>query len=361
MTDSISFSLADFVTATMSRNLSIPISLVDSFFYAARKRKIDLAPIFSNVGLDYQTFLDDLSRDPLKRMDLKYVDPLFHALWSELGDEASGFVEKPLKIGTFSMMCHAIITAKSLRHALARASKFLSLFGRELAINLNEVEDEAHIDIEFENRLNFDNVFLVTSSFIIWIRLSCWLIERPILLDRIEFNFDQPVFFEEYTQMFPCRSVFSQGRNRVVFSRKYLNLPVVQDAVTLAPFLKNAPGSLLTQFRSDDSLTAQIKRMLLNRKEGSIEIENLSFDDVADELHMTTYTARRRLKDEGSSYKEIKDSIRRDRAILLLNKPNLSINDVAHQLGFSEAAAFNRAFKKWTGNTPGAYREQHCA
>lgn len=345
----------------MSRSLSIPISLVDSFFYAAKKRGVDLSPIFSTVGLDYQEFLDNIEKNPLMRMDLRYVDPLFHELWAELGDEASGFVEKPLKIGTFSMMCHAIITAKSLRHALARASKFLNLIGDELAINLIESEDEAFLDIQFTNVLEFDELFLITSSFIIWIRLSCWLIERPILLDRIEFKFEKPVFEEEYSQMFPCLSEFSKDRNRVVFSKKYLDLPVVQDSTTLAPFLKKAPGSLLTQFRSDDSLTAQIKKMLLNREEGKTEIENLSFDEVADELHMTTHTARRRLKDEGSSYKEIKDSVRRDQAIVLLNRCTLTINEVAHQLGFSEAAAFNRAFKKWTGLTPGAYREQKSA
>jgi AraC-like DNA-binding protein len=342
----------------MSRNLSVPISLVESFFFAAKRRGFDLDPIFSDVGLDYKQFLRDLAENPLQRMDLDYVDPLFHSLWAKLGDEASGFVERPLRNGTFSMMCHSIITAKSLRHALLRGSKFIGLFGDELAINLFESDDEAHLDIQFENRLAFDEVFLITSLFIIWIRLSCWLIERPILLERIEFRFEKPIFSEEYALMFPCRSEFSQARNRVVFKRKYLDLPVVQNEATLVPFLQNAPGSLLTQFRSDDSITAQVKRILLNRKEGSSEIENLSFDLVASELHMTTHTVRRRLKDEGSSYKEIKDSVRRDQAVKLLNKSHLSINDVAHQLGFSEAAAFNRAFKKWTGITPGAYRDQ---
>ena len=341
----------------MSRNLSIPISLVDSFFHAAKRKGVDLKPVFSSAGLDYESFLKELAHDPLTRLDLKYVDPLFHSLWSTLGDEASGFVARPLRIGTFSMMCHAIITASSLRHALLRGSKFISLFGDELSIDLNEGEEEAYIDVGFKNCLEYDEVFFVTSLYIIWIRLSCWLIERPILLERIEFRFDRPIFHEEYKLMFPCRSEFSSKLNRVVFKKKYLDLPVVQDTVSLVPFLKNAPGSLLTQFRSDDSVTAQIKRILLNRKEGGLELDNLGFDSVANELHMTTHTVRRRLKAEGSTYKEIKESIRRDQALVLLSKPNLSINDVAHLLGFSEAAAFNRAFKKWTGITPGAYRE----
>ncbi|KZZ53127.1 AraC family transcriptional regulator, partial [Oleiphilus sp. HI0123] len=290
----------------MSPNLSIPIALVDAFFFAAKRRNINLHSIFASVDLDYDKFQLDMGKDPLQRIDLNYVDPLLHSLWSELGDEASGFVEKPLKIGTFSMMCHAIITATSLRHALLRASKFIGLFGDELSINLLELEGEAHLEIKFSNDLGFDEVFLITSLYIIWIRLSCWLIERPILLERIEFTFARPLFHEEYKLMFPCRVAFSQGQNRVVFNSKYLDLPVVQNDSTLAPFLKNAPASLLKQFRSDDSVTAQIKRILLSRMGGSLEIENLSFDLVASELHLTTHTARRRLKDEGSSFKEIK-------------------------------------------------------
>ena len=96
---------------------------------------------------------------------------------------------------------------------------------------------------------------------------------------------------------------------------------------------------------------------MLHRNGMQTEIENMSFELVSSELNMTTHTLRRRLKDEGNSFQEIKDSIRRDRAMVLLDKPTLVLHDIAAQLGFSEPAAFNRAFKKWTGLTPGQYRE----
>jgi AraC-like DNA-binding protein len=87
------------------------------------------------------------------------------------------------------------------------------------------------------------------------------------------------------------------------------------------------------------------------------EIENMNFELVSAELNMTTHTLRRRLKDEGHSFQDIKDSIRRDRAMMLLDNPALALQDIAIKLRFSEPAAFNRAFKKWTGLTPGVYRE----
>ncbi len=64
------------------------------------------------------------------------------------------------------------------------------------------------------------------------------------------------------------------------------------------------------------------------------------------------------LREEGSSFQELKDHLRRDLAIYHLGRDELAIQDIAEQLGFSKPSAFHRAFKKWTGLTPGAYRAQ---
>ncbi len=77
---------------------------------------------------------------------------------------------------------------------------------------------------------------------------------------------------------------------------------------------------------------------------------------MARQLHMSPQTLRRHLSEEGSSFQELKDHLRRDLAIYHLGRSDLSIQDIAEQLGFSEPSAFHRAFKKWTGLTPGAYR-----
>jgi AraC-like DNA-binding protein len=77
---------------------------------------------------------------------------------------------------------------------------------------------------------------------------------------------------------------------------------------------------------------------------------------VAHRLHSSPQTLRRHLREEGSSFQELKDHLRRDLAIYHLGRDELSIQAITEQLGFSEPSAFHRAFKKWTGLTPGAYR-----
>jgi AraC-like DNA-binding protein len=73
------------------------------------------------------------------------------------------------------------------------------------------------------------------------------------------------------------------------------------------------------------------------------------------ELH--PQTLRRRLSAEGTTFKQLKSDIRRDTALHFLSKGAISIEEVAHRAGFSEASAFIRAFKGWTGLTPYAYRK----
>lgn len=335
----------------MQQNDSVNSSLLESLLAGAFFHNVDLKRVFKHASLDP----DILQKH--ERIHLDHVGPLLRSLWLEMGDEASGFLSRPFKLGVFSLMCHALITSGNLRRGLLRSAKFIELLSDDLSLELKETGDEAHFIIHYRNPNNLDTTFFVTSLFVIWIRLSCWLIDQPIMLERINFKFVKPAYSDEFSLMFPCRHSFSQSSNSVIFNKRMLSLPIKQDSETLNTFLHNAPVSLLTQFRSDISSTAQVKRLLLHRKGMQTELENMNFEHVSSELNMTTHTLRRRLKEEGHSFQDIKDSVRRDRAIVLLDNPTLTLHEIAFQLGFSEPAAFNRAFKKWTGITPGTYRE----
>ncbi|MEJ6668632.1 MAG: AraC family transcriptional regulator, partial [Alcaligenes aquatilis] len=74
-------------------------------------------------------------------------------------------------------------------------------------------------------------------------------------------------------------------------------------------------------------------------------------------LHMSTATLQRRLAMEGTSFQSLKDELRRDMAIIRLNAHSMSFAELAQELGFKDSAAFQRAFKAWTGVAPGAFRQ----
>jgi AraC-like DNA-binding protein len=81
----------------------------------------------------------------------------------------------------------------------------------------------------------------------------------------------------------------------------------------------------------------------------------LSIDDVAANFNLSSRTLQRKLREEGSSFKEIVDKVRKELALQYLKDKNNQIKDVAYSLGYNESSAFVRAFKRWTGTTPSLY------
>jgi len=113
-----------------------------------------------------------------------------------------------------------------------------------------------------------------------------------------------------------------------------------------------APADLLIRYRDASSVSERIRRLLRNR----LGTELPALEAVGQALAMTPRTLRRRLHEEGHGFQALKDALRRDAAIEDLARPELTLLAIANRVGFSEASTFHRAFKKWTGVAPGAYR-----
>jgi AraC-like DNA-binding protein len=106
------------------------------------------------------------------------------------------------------------------------------------------------------------------------------------------------------------------------------------------------------KYKNGSSLGARVRRRLRQFEHGEVP----DFEGLAGELNLTPATMRRRLHEEGTSYQSIKDQLRRDLAIGYLSHTDRSVMEIALELGFSERSAFHRAFRKWTGASPGEFR-----
>ena len=95
------------------------------------------------------------------------------------------------------------------------------------------------------------------------------------------------------------------------------------------------------------------RRLLLNRSEQWLEIE-----DVAGQLVLTKHQLWRKLKKEGTSFLDIRDQTKRDWALVLLEGPEYTVEQVSELLRYSDVSAFRKAFKKWTGLQPQQYRKE---
>ena len=290
--------------------------------------------------------------EPRARIDPQQFARLVQLLWERLDDEYLGFGRLKSKRGTFAMMGHAIIHCRTLEKALSRGALFYGLFPDAPTIRLEREGDWARLSVDDSSLWDPDH-FLVECLLVIWHRLGSWLIGQRIRLEEATFTYAEPAHIAEYDLIFPCHRRFNAGRTSLLFHARYLGMPLLQDERTLKQFLEHSPADLLARPDGGDSLTSQIRRLL-----GRDCANWPDLDAVATQLHISPQTLRRHLREEGSSFQELKDHLRRDLAIYHLGRDELAIQDIAEQLGFSEPSAFHRAFKKWTGLTPGAYRAQ---
>ncbi len=278
---------------------------------------------------------------------------LMQVLWNTMQDEFMGFAEQRSKPGTFATMCHLAIHCHNLAGVFYRAQHFYSLFENPVNVVLHRDGDEARLEIESESSLHDPYHFLAESLLVIWHRFSCWLVGQRIELLGAYFDYPRPAHADEYRHLFHCPLAFDQPKTGLRFHARYLSLPVIRDELEMKAFLRSSPADLLARPDDSNSYTASIRAIIGRDFSRAIP----DFETIATRLNMSPQTLRRRLREENTSFQEIKDNLRRDVAIYHLTRRDYAINEIAHRVGFTEPSTFHRAFKKWTGLTPGAYRE----
>lgn len=313
----------------------------------ARRRGYDEALLLQQLGISRE-----LLDEPRARIAPEQFTRLIQSLWQALDDEYLGFGPAPSKPGSFAMMCYAIIHCRNLDKALNRGLLFYGLFADGPQLTLSREGDMCRLSLD-DSRFRDPDHFLTESQLMVWHRLGSWLIGQRIQLEQATFSYAKPDHGAEYDLLFPCPLQFSAAQSSLVFHARYLSMPLLQDERTLKHFLERSPADLLSRPDDGDSLSSQLRRLLSRDSARWPDLEA-----VAAHLHISPQTLRRHLREEGSSFQELKDQLRRDIAIYHLSRADLSLQQIAEQLGFSEPSAFHRAFKKWTGVTPGAYRAQ---
>jgi AraC-like DNA-binding protein len=328
---------------------TLPVAVALKVLQGAARSGVDLARLFAQIGLDAE-----LLSDPSARIERRAFIDLMLAVMQQTEDEFMGFGQGYYRTrpGTFSMMAHAVINCVTLEKAIRRALGFYELFGVEAVSRLEMRDSEVLIvfnvgPVEFREFITETLVFLS-------IRFFGWLIGKPIVPMRIALDFPPPPEAEQYKELFPCPVLYGQSRSQIVLDRSYMDLPLVQNALSLSRFLKDSLAQLIDGNFHSVGLPAQI-RAIISKEYGN---NFPDFQVICEKLNMTPQTLRRRLKEGNTSYQEIKDSIRKDASIYYLSKPDLSIDEIAMLMGFSEASSFHRAFKKWTNKTPSAFRKE---
>ena len=156
----------------------------------------------------------------------------------------------------------------------------------------------------------------------------------------------------EYERLLGCLVRFEQPRAALRFDDETLEAPSRQHDPRLFQILEAHAARVLAEMPATASLRERVSRAVVERlREGEPGVA-----DVARALATSERSLQRKLQAEGVSFRDVVDEARHKLAVVYLGDAALSLTDVACLLGYSEAAAFTRAFKRWTGQAPSLAR-----
>jgi AraC-like DNA-binding protein len=333
---------------------TISICFVRAALESVHARGLDTKALLLQAGIH-----PSLLGSPHARVSAARYGALWRSIAEALGDELFGLDSRRVKVGSFAMLCRSVIHCPTLERALNRTLRFYDLLADDVSITVERESGTAKVALHERTarELSPQRVFAHEGLLVVLHGLACWLVGRRIPITLAEFSYPEPAHSEEYQTMFGSSLAFRQPHTAITFDASYLDLPVVQDDRSVKEFLRAIPENILVKYKNTNGFTAKIRARL--RETLPEELPDL--ETIAAELYTTPATLRRRLHDEGESYQSIKDQLRRDLAITYLSHPERSVMDVALELGFAEPSAFHRAFKKWTGASPGEHRRRLAA
>lgn len=285
------------------------------------------------------------------RVTTEQFATLYQRLARELDDELPGMFSRPARAGTFKFLCLSVLEARNLRTALYRFTRFFHITLDDVGFEMSRQGSLTRVALVPRPAGAAANTFAQEILLRLVHGVISWLAGRKMPLARVDLAFPRPAHAADYGTLYPGPAHFNQPVTALHFDTALLEGPIRQDQRSLAEFMRRAPGDWLFNSFPERLVSHGVREHLHAHLATATGIE-----DVAKAMHVSVRTLSRRLREEETSFQAIKDELRRDVAIERLTKTATPLAVIGAELGFDSAATFHRAFKVWTGSTPGAYR-----
>lgn len=323
---------------------------ISQLYHEAIKNKLDIDGMLQQMDLSVEVF-----DKPELRVKTEKLATLQNLIWQAMGDESMGLAAFPIPAGTYFMMGRLTVNQPTLHKALELAARFYALVTKAFKLTLVIDDETALLNFELLDAKLDPQHMLAEILLLAFHRYASWLIADSLPLIETYFNYSCPAHVSEYSYLFPGIHIFDSKVLGFSFPASYLQRNVQQNDASLKLFMQRCPQEIFQRYEADYSLTTELKRLLWKNLRGGVP----SIEEAAAMMNMTKRTLMRKLKAEGSSYQQLKDLVRRDKAVALLTKYSLPINQISESVGFSEPAVFTRAFSQWMGESPSQYRERN--
>jgi AraC-like DNA-binding protein len=255
------------------------------------------------------------------------------------------------RVSAHGFLGFAAMTSATLREAIQLAVQFAPTRSNAITLRLETKPPVAAIVVEERVALG-----RARDVVILGLMVGLWRIGESItgreLVGHVEYSLAQPEYFDRFAAFAKGRVRFAQPADRLVFDMHWLDAPLVMADPGAMRLAREQCERELATITEQRSFVARVRARMFTHGPEPI----LSLDGLASEFALSTRTFKRKLEEHGTSYSKLLEELRRSRATELL-RSELSIAEIAQRLGYSDPANFTRAFRRWTGQSPRAFRD----
>jgi AraC-like DNA-binding protein len=284
------------------------------------------------------------------RVTIPQLEAYHRSLRRGMNDELFGYFERPVPVGAFAVLLRLLAGGEDVASALEATFAFYRLFDPHAYWRLTKERRLATLALVPRHRDQAESIFFVHSMLLSPWRTAAWLAARPMPLEAVSLPRSFRRFAGETRYLFGRPAAFAGREAAITLRTELLRLPVARSSSEAALHARSSLRDLLLAPQGS-SVVGALRALLAAAPSTTMDV-----GEASRRLGMSRPTLARRLSALGTSFLEVKDEVRRDRAIALLTGSSLPFAVIADKLGYAAPSSFQRAFREWTGVTPGAMR-----
>jgi AraC-like DNA-binding protein len=292
--------------------------------------------------------------DPDERLPINAVHELLRGATELTGDPDLGLkAARELELGEFGAVEYVAQSARTVRDAIDVIGRYLHLVNDAIEFRL-ELQGKLAI-VKLHNSVVMPRAAetFEVAAFQVAIRRRA---DADTLQGRtIHFTHERPSDVSEYEKTFDAEVLFSQPFTGFSFDAATLELPLPWRDPYLHEVLRRHADQAVASLPKVESFVERVRGLVLE----DLPQNKASAKQIADRLHMSVRTLSRRLEEDGTSFRDLLNDVRKHLALRYASSTDLDLTEIAFLLGFSSSAVFHRSFKRWTGVTPRDYRQAH--
>jgi len=331
----------------LKKQYTTSLHIIPTLIGILEKAGLSPGEIRDKTGIDLSAV-----RNPNARFPVEILIRLYQAAVEVTGDRALGLhIRDHLPLDQLHFVARITCYCQDLMEALQAWARYTTII-----TSLNRIAWRAEGDrviisyavVSPEHQHRFFPEFSLSTA----CRFARYFSGKNVNPEEALFHYPDPGYAEAYRNVFRCDVRFDQPESAIVIRRQELAEKIVFHDAYLKSILKDYAEMTLARMSTSEKFSQQLTEwMAANLHKGIVSAEM-----AASHLNMDRSTLHRRLKREKTTFKHLLETIRQQQAESLIRQ-DLNNTQIAYLLGFSEVSAFQHAFRRWFGRSPGSYRK----